>query len=541
MTGCFEILDDTELRTAGLDPLQRAQFEAAANYHSLRHPGAAIDYLVTVGDIDQMPITTDRRTIDGFDATPDFTVRTRSAASGGRGARTETELVRRLRIGHPDATPATTRPPAPPSLPRRVYRELERNAPTAVDTVREAVMRNRERAIAQPLPRYPDAPGSEEISDECAALLAPGQPPPGSPPAILFGLHWLQTGGAERWAIESIQLAKDAGFLPIVVTDQNSVHPWLVRPELEGCVVIAMSFEGREPPVDAGLANAILQNYDLRGVVIHHSYWLYRALPWIRRWRPEAPVIDSLHIVEYLGGGYPGIAVRFTDFVDVHHTISPELDRWLTEVQGIDPAKLRMAPLTGLTVDESHGFKPRDPARPFTIAYVGRLSRQKRPDVFLLLVRHLARRGVPVRAILHGDGELSELVDALLDRFRLRETVEQRFEDTAVETTLAESDLLVVTSINEGLTLTTFEAIAAGVPVLSADVGSQRTVVRDGMLLPRPARDFVREAEVQISTLVVSESARERVWKAQRKRVSDFAKHTDAHDVFKELFEQWQQ
>lgn len=570
----YRVVSDSDAALADLTDLQRAQLRAAVAYHALLHPGRDIEVRVSVGDATQMPATTGPAASEGLDEDVVFTVTVRSKAvgveaqgSGVVGTHLADEntggvegaapapvlpepVVRHVRIGHADATPATTRPPAPLSLPRRAYRALERTSPAALDTVRETVMRRRERSISQPLPRYPDAEGDADIRAALERLPAAteppedaqpaAEPPEDAPPAVLFGLHWLQTGGAERWAIESIQAAKDAGFMPVVVTDQNSVHPWLTRPELDGCVVVIMSFDGREPPLDPEIAHAIVQNFRLRGVVIHHSYWLYRALPWIRSWRPEIPIVDSLHIVEYLGGGYPGLAVRFDGFIDRHHTISPELDRWLTEVQGVDPGKLVMAPLTALTVEGSRGFEARDPRRAFTISFVGRLSRQKRPDVFLMLVHHLVKRAVPVRAILHGDGELSELVQGLLDSFRLRDVVEQRLEDAPVAETLAETDLLVVTSINEGLTLTTFEAVAAGAPVLSADVGSQRTIVQGDMLLPRPAREFVRGAEAQIARLAASERAREQAWREQYDRVAEFAKHPEAHHVFKELFAQWQ-
>ena len=31
-------------------------------------------------------------------------------------------------------------------------------------------------------------------------------------------MHWFQAGGAERWALETVKLVRDAGFLPIVIT-----------------------------------------------------------------------------------------------------------------------------------------------------------------------------------------------------------------------------------------------------------------------------------------------------------------------------------
>ena len=46
-----------------------------------------------------------------------------------------------------------------------------------------------------------------------------------------------------------------------------------------------------------------------------------------------------------------------------------------------------------------------------------------------------------------------------------------------VSRTYEDADVLLVSSVNEGITLTTIEAISDGVPVLSANVGSQETLV----------------------------------------------------------------
>ncbi|WP_024357367.1 glycosyltransferase [Leucobacter chironomi] len=531
------------LETLELTELQAAQLNAAANYHSLRNPGARLELRVGIGGITEVPALTDAGTIDGsaLDGAVACVIELRSRAIGSiASVPPERAIVRWVRLGHADATPATTESPAPVSLPRTVYRELERRAPVVLDTVRETIMRRRERAISGRLPRHPeDASAERSLPVIDAWQHVPEAPPAGAPQAVLFGLHWLQTGGAERWAVESIQLAKDAGLLPVVVTDQNSVHPWLTRPELEGCIVIAQSFREHLHEFDIALTHAILENFDLSGVMLHHCQWLYLSLPWIKRHRPGLPVVDSLHIVEYLGGGYPGISAQYDAFIDTHHAISPELVRWLTEVQGIDPGKVDLAPLTALTVGETTGFRTRDPRDPFTVSFVGRLSRQKRPDVFLMLVHRLRKSRLPFHAIMHGDGEMRDIVNGLIDQFGLRGIIEQRYEDTPVAATLAETDLLVVTSINEGLTLTTFEAVAAGVPVLSADVGSQRTIVQGEMLAPRPARPFIGAAASVISKLAASEQLRELRWTEQRERVAEFGELQSAHEWMKETFAQW--
>lgn len=527
---------------ASLTALQRAQLDAALRYHALVNPGAEIVARVAVGTVTQVPALTDSSTIDAraIAGLPlRFEFRARSTALG-RGR--ESQVTRWIRLAHEGASPATTKPPESSSIPRRVYRQLERRGPVALDSVREFIMRRRERAIAGSLPRYPHDPRDDSIRSAYAAWPhTPAAAPSDAPRAVLFGLHWLQTGGAERWAIEAIRIAKEAGLLPIVVTDQNSVHPWAERPELTGCVVIMVTFDQHEHDLDVPLAQALLENFNLVGAMLHHSNYLYRMLPWIARHRPGLPVVDSLHIVEYLGGGYPGDSVRFDEFIDTHHVISPQLVDWMVEEQGVSPEKLALAPLTALTVDELGAFKPRDPSRPFTISYIGRLSRQKRPDVFLGLVHRLERQGQRFHAIMQGDGEMRSIVDGLLSRFGLEGSIELRLEDVPVADTLAETDLLVVTSINEGLTLTTFEAVAAGVPVLSTDVGSQRTIVQDELLFPRPAKEFIAGAAHLIARLDIDEPLRERLWAAQQERVVEFSALPTAHQWMKEYFASWQE
>lgn len=533
---CFKVLEAPDL-ASGLTELQYAEFISAANFHALCHPNSTIEFQLAIGNPTQLPVLTDERTLTGKNIEGTFcvTVRVQSLALGTSEPEADEMLVRYLRLAHAEATPASVTP-LPESLPRRLYRAIEHRSPGALDIAREIVIDRRERTITRPLRRttMPSTSGTDKLPIlhiEYTARLTPQ-------PAVLFGLHWLQTGGAERWAVDSIGLAKKKGFLPIVVTDQNSIHPWLTLPELEGCVTICLSSDGSSRST-SDLLEAITQNFALRGVSIHHSYWLYEALPRLHSWDPTLPIVDSLHIVEYLNGGFAGCAVQYDEFIDVHHAISPELTKWLTRTQGLDPSKVVLAPLASLTVTEHREYQAREASSVFTIAFIGRLSRQKRPDVFLKLVQQLCRLKLPIRAILHGDGELRQLVEELLDRYKLRSVVEVRLEDTPVNLTLRESNLLVITSVNEGLTLTTFEAIAVGVPVLSTDVGSQRTVIQDDLLLPRPANKLIRSATRVVQRFIESDDIRERSWQEQQDRVKAFAHLPSAQEWFAEMLLTW--
>ncbi|MFC7766206.1 glycosyltransferase [Leucobacter soli] len=457
--------------------------------------------------------------------------------------------MREARIAHPDATVETTRPAVQQSLPRRVYDVLELRAPWLIDVLREAVTRRRARRIARPLPRARF--GSADAAT--GTVPAPAAPAADGPPAILFGLHWLQPSGAERWAVETIGIARRLGFLPIVVTDHDSVHPWLTRPELADALVLALTQEPVRPVAgDADLLEALLRRYDVRGAVIHHSDWLYAALPALKRLRPELPVVDSLHVIEYLGGGFAGRAVEYDDGIDHHHVISPQLVDWLRDVQGSTPRRSGSHRWPGSRPARS-GVR-RTGCRPGGTAPGSRRravhDRLRRTALAAEAPRPLpparapsAAAGADYRAILHGGGESRPLVDALIRRYGLEKRVELRDESTPVGQTYADSDLLVIPSLNEGLTLTTFEAIAAGIPVLSADVGSQRTIVEGEMLVPWRARGFLRAAIPLIADFAsggaAGEARRERAWRAQRDRTRAFAALPDAHHHFEGLLSTW--
>jgi len=413
--------------------------------------------------------------------------------------------------------------PAPaPSVRER----FERRLPLTYDRLRAAALTGR---VSRPLVRDDGAVRSR-IADAAPTRA-------GAPASVLVGMHWLELGGAETWAVRTVEQVAEADLLPVVVVDRESRHPLLLG-EIFARVLFVPVTGLAQAEADEVL-RGIAERFALRGVLVHHNAWLYERAAWLATARPELPIVDSLHIVEDGYGGFPAFSVRADAWIERHHVISPALTDWLVDRHGVDAAKVVMAPLARLTVDGGAAPAERDPAAPFTIAYVGRMARQKRPYLFVRLVHRLRRAGVAVQAIMHGDGELDQTTRTLIRRHGLDDVVELRPHTRPVADTLAEADLLVVSSQNEGLTLTTFEAVAAGVPVLSADVGSQSSVVASAALVPAPARAFLREATRVIRELAGSEDARRAVWEDERRRVEKLSTHEDATTWMREVIARW--
>lgn len=113
------------------------------------------------------------------------------------------------------------------------------------------------------------------------------------------------------------------------------------------------------------------------------------------------------------------------------------------------------------------------------VAYVGRLTRVKRPDRLADVARRLRRLVPDVRFVVCGGGDAAGEIEAVAGEFggALRTTGWR----SDAETVYAAADLVLLTSDNEGMPVSLIEAGLAGVPVVATNVGSVGEVVRDGV------------------------------------------------------------
>ncbi|MEV6980529.1 glycosyltransferase [Sphaerisporangium sp. NPDC051017] len=112
------------------------------------------------------------------------------------------------------------------------------------------------------------------------------------------------------------------------------------------------------------------------------------------------------------------------------------------------------------------------------VAFVGRLTKVKRPDR-LLATAHAVLGWIPgCRFVVCGGGELREEVELAAARLPGPVVFTGWRGDTG--TVYAAADVVLLTSDNEGTPLTLIEAGMAGVPVVSTRVGSVGEVVLDG-------------------------------------------------------------
>lgn len=206
--------------------------------------------------------------------------------------------------------------------------------------------------------------------------------------------------------------------------------------------------------------------------------------------------------------GAVGVAYRQADaLVSVSHALASEVTSGLSIASPIT--------VVGSGVDlpeELHESRRREPV----IGFLGRLSREKAPDIFLSIARL-----VPARAKVFGDGPLADAVGAAAAGLPQTEYLGWADRDEA----LAEIDVLVVPSRREALGLVVLEAGARSVCVVARDTGGIGEVLRLDPELARhcllPATATPHDFAAALRLLLESREQREQLGQRLHRVVAD--------------------
>jgi glycosyltransferase involved in cell wall biosynthesis len=167
---------------------------------------------------------------------------------------------------------------------------------------------------------------------------------------------------------------------------------------------------------------------------------------------------------------------------------------------GIKPSRID---LVQNVVNEPNGGgkQPAVSGKASSILFVGRLSKEKRPDLFVKLAHRLISK-LPSHDFVFrivGDGPLRREMQQLRDEIGLSETdVIFEGERSNLAEIYGNSDLLVLTSEYEGTPNVVLEAMAYGIPVIATRVGGVPDLLNkeNGVLVdPLDFDELVQETE----------------------------------------------
>ena len=351
-------------------------------------------------------------------------------------------------------------------------------------------------------------------------------------PRLLLLIPWMTCGGADKFNLDMIVQLTQRGWEVSIAATLPGDSSWLPQFAQHTPDIFTLPHFLRLVDYPRFL-RYLIQSRQVDAVMISNSELGYLLLPYLRAYCPDVAFLDFCHIEEeyWKNGGYPRMAVEYQELLDLNVVSSAHLKTWITD-KGADPQRIQVC-FTNIDVNrwrpnpEQRGTVRRqlkvEEGMPIVL-YTGRICAQKQPRVLAETMHRLAHRRVPFLALIAGDGpELDWLrsfvkKQQISDRVHLLGTVSNE----RVRELMAAADIFFLPSLWEGISLSIFEAMACGLPVVGADVGGQRELVTSecGVLITRG--DELDEAEryaEALASLLQNKDRCQRMGRAGRQRV----------------------
>jgi glycosyltransferase involved in cell wall biosynthesis len=313
---------------------------------------------------------------------------------------------------------------------------------------------------------------------------------------FLFLVPWMVTGGADRVNLDLLEGLVSQGHQVTVCATLPADHSWEheFAKFTTDVFVLPNILAANDYP---RFLNYLIQSRGIDTVLITGSAVGYQFLPSMRAAAPQVAYIDMCHVEEphWLNGGHPRFAVGYQDQLDLNITTTQHLADWMCDrgaerarievmLTGIRTSKAAIERKTRAEVRAELGIAAQKPV----IVFAGRLCAQKRPALLAQILGVAKESGLDYEAVIVGDGELRQEFEALLSKYHVADRVQMvgslshdRWLDV-----LGASDILLMPSQYEGISIALLEAIASGVVPLVARVGGQAEIVSSdaGILVP---------------------------------------------------------
>jgi glycosyltransferase involved in cell wall biosynthesis len=174
------------------------------------------------------------------------------------------------------------------------------------------------------------------------------------------------------------------------------------------------------------------------------------------------------------------------------------------------------------------------------LGFAGRIAKQKRVDLLLEAFAVVSKRNPHVHLLIAGEGEESGLQQAYARELGVNDRVIWAGYRRDMPRLLAAMDIYVQSSVNEGLSLSLLQAMAARTPVVATDVGGTREVVNQetGLLIPSGSSEPLASAILSVLEDPAGAARRvDKAWHLVTERFSVTKQMEQYRTVYKRLCE----
>lgn len=312
---------------------------------------------------------------------------------------------------------------------------------------------------------------------------------------VLMLLPWMVMGGADKFYLDVCTLLDKTKFELGIITTVQSDNPWQQKfAEHVTDIFNLPEFLSQENWVEFISYYIISREVDV--LFLSNSFFGFYLVPWLRKEFPELAIVDYVHMEEWNwnAGGFARASAVMGDILErtfvcnektrqvmvQHFHRAPETVETL--YIGVDTEKYDAS---NYAPGEAKKLLGIDEERPM-ILFPCRICPQKRPFFMLEIAKKLHEKRPDVAIAVVGEGpQLIELKKAV-DKAKLENTVYFAGQQADMPPWYRDAVLTLICSIKEGLSLTAYESLSMGVPVVTSDVGGQAELVDKsvGYVLP---------------------------------------------------------
>ena len=305
---------------------------------------------------------------------------------------------------------------------------------------------------------------------------------------ILFIIPWMVTGGADLFNLSLVKgLNKERYEITILSTEPNEN---VLRQEFENNENVRVydltSFLDKRYWV--AFVNYIIQKENINLIFNSNSKTGYSMLPYIKSMYPEIPILDYVHMEEWYNrnGGYSRYSSMYNSIIDKtmvcngnsKKVLEEHFKRNPDEVQtvyiGVDEEKFNPDKYNKEELEQKYlGGKTNKKI----ISFICRISEQKRPLLFLEIIKKLKEKRQDFKVLVVGDGNLLGKMKEKAKKMNLLEDIIFLGEIKNTGEIYKISNVTVNCSLKEGLALTSYESLSMNVPIVSSDVGGQKELI----------------------------------------------------------------
>lgn len=322
---------------------------------------------------------------------------------------------------------------------------------------------------------------------------------------ILMFFPWMVIGGADRFNLELIKGLTSKGFNIKIITTEPQINEMRQIMEEYATVYDLTSFLDQTYWLE--FIDNIIEKEHIASIFLSNNKFAYFLVKYFKTRYPYLNIYDYIHMNEENKNSSFNLSNMNKEYIDktffcnesnrVEFINKFKIDKitssekYKTVYIGVDTNVFDKSKFNQSKIFEKYNIHKDK----FIISYICRLELQKRPYLMIDIFKEIQKNIKNAILLIVGQGHEKIRMKEYIRKNKLQESIILFDNIEDIQEIYAITDVFVNCSENEGIPLTTYEAIAMQVPIVASNVGGESEVINfdNGFLVDKDCeiKDYI--------------------------------------------------